>query len=175
MTVLAGTGTNDYEDDFTSEFYCDTLNTTALWDTIHGEFKLPPFELALFGSYDTPGGSTDLDLAGDIAFVADTDAGLVIIDITDPSNPALPGAVAAGSARRLDVEGDYVYVAGCDALYVIDVRDPLNPMSVGSCDTPGYAKDVAAEMIRCPRDRAGKSQRRVKLTLTWSFKWGLYI
>ena len=47
----AGAVTNAYVEDFATKQYCDTLNTTAWWDTIIGEIKLAPFELSLKGSY----------------------------------------------------------------------------------------------------------------------------
>ena len=35
-------GIASHVEDFTSRQYCDTLNTTACWDTVAGELKLPP-------------------------------------------------------------------------------------------------------------------------------------
>ena len=40
--------------DFSTKESCDTLNTTAFWDTIGEQLKLHPFSLELVGSYDTP-------------------------------------------------------------------------------------------------------------------------
>jgi hypothetical protein len=37
-------GTRSYVENFTSTQYKDTLNTTALWDTVAGEFTLHDFE-----------------------------------------------------------------------------------------------------------------------------------
>ncbi|UCF06042.1 MAG: T9SS type A sorting domain-containing protein [bacterium] len=97
----------------------------------------------LAGSYDPGADTWGVEVSGNVAYLGATSVGLVAVDITDPSNPTLLGTVSAGSARQLDVEGDYVYVAGYGALYVIDVSDPSNPVSVDSYTTPGIASDVA--------------------------------
>jgi hypothetical protein len=38
---------------FNSRQYCDTLNTSAWWDTLAGELGLHPFELSFAGSCST--------------------------------------------------------------------------------------------------------------------------
>jgi hypothetical protein len=142
--VIAEAVNNHYEENFTSRQYCDTLNTKALWDTISGELKLPPFELILAGSYDTPGGSADLALAGDMAFVADAAAGLVIVDISNPASPSLLGSYdTPGSAQGLWIDGDWAYV--CDdgpGLLIIDISNGAAPSLVGSYNTGGRAFGV---------------------------------
>jgi hypothetical protein len=136
---------NRYVEDFTTTQYKDTLNTTAWWDTVAGELKLPPFELTLTGSYDTPGYAHGIALSGDYAYVADGFAGLQVIDITDTANPSL-----AGSYNTLDyawgvaISGDYAYVADDEfGLQVIDISNPTNPLLAGNYDTPGNARSVA--------------------------------
>ncbi|UCF06043.1 MAG: hypothetical protein JSV33_03150, partial [bacterium] len=80
--VATGTAPDYFTEDFTSNVYCDTFSTTALWDTISGELKLPPFELTLAGSYDTPGSARGIVTDGDYAYVAGVAAGLQVIDIS---------------------------------------------------------------------------------------------
>lgn len=58
-------------EDFTKKQYRDPVNTTALWDTVAGEVKLYPFELALAGSYNTPGNAYGVAIWGDYAYVTD--------------------------------------------------------------------------------------------------------
>ncbi len=60
-----------YVEDFTTTQYCDTLNTTCWWDTEAGEIRLPPFELQLAGSCDTPTDARGIAIHGDYAFVAE--------------------------------------------------------------------------------------------------------
>ena len=83
-------------------------------------------------------------VSGNYAYVADWDAGLQVIDVSDPANPQRVGRCDAWYARGVAVSGNYAYVAGDWAgLHVIDVRNPANPRRVGGYDTPGVAWGVA--------------------------------
>jgi hypothetical protein len=143
--VAVGTGINHYTESFTSKLYCDTLNTTALWDTVAGELKLRPFELTLAGSYGTPDNAYGVALSGDYAYVADQASGLRVIDVSDPANPTSAGSCdTPGYANAVAISGDYVYVAdNISGLQVIDISNPTSPSLAGNYDTPGYARDVA--------------------------------
>ena len=97
------------------------------------------------GSCATQGLAIGVAVSGSYAYVADTDAGLRVIDI---SNPASPTEVAScdtpGSAWGVAVSGSYAYVADTDSgLRIIDISNPASPTEVGSCDTAGYVWDVA--------------------------------
>jgi hypothetical protein len=143
--VLAGVASLNYLEDFSTEQHCDSLNTTALWDTGSGVLSLHPFELVLVGSIDSPGDARDVTVEGNYAFTADRYPGLRVIDISDPANPVLAAAYnTSGIAYGVTIDGDYAYVADdVGGLVVIDITDPTNPTLAGSYDTPGYAYDVA--------------------------------
>jgi len=145
VAVLAGTDTNQYTEDFTSTLYCDALNTTAWWDTVSGELKLPPFDLTLAGSCDTPSEPQHIALAGDYAYVADYLSGLQVIDISDPTSPTIAGSYDTQDyATFTALAGDYAYVTDwTSGLQVIDISDPTSPTLAGSYDTPGSAIGVA--------------------------------
>ena len=83
-------------------------------------------------------------VAGDYAYVADWDAGLRVVDVSDLAHPTEVGYYdTPGSAEDVAVAGGYAYVADEDAgLRVIDVGDPAHPTEVGYYDTPGHAWDV---------------------------------
>jgi hypothetical protein len=134
-----------YIEDFTTTQYKDTLNTTAWWDTLSGELKLPPFELGLAGSYDTPGLAIGVCIDGDYAYIADENSGLQVIDISDPTSPLSAGSFnTSGYAQGVAIAGDHAYVAdGAYGLQVIDISNPTVPLLAGSCDTPGGAFAVA--------------------------------
>ncbi|MBN1888095.1 MAG: carboxypeptidase regulatory-like domain-containing protein [Thermoflexales bacterium] len=86
-----------------------------------------------------------LALSATHAYVAAGDAGLRVLDVSDPINPIEVGYYdTPGSARGVALAGDYAYVAaGEDGLRVIDVSNPISPTELGSCDTPGSARGVA--------------------------------
>ena len=87
----------------------------------------------------------DVAVAGDYAYVADDDAGLRIIDVTDPATPIETGVYdTPEKAFGVAVAGDYAYVGdGYGGLRIIDVTDPAAPTEAGFYDTPGDARGVA--------------------------------
>jgi hypothetical protein len=95
------------------------------------------------GSYATGNDTWGVTVSGNVAYLGVAGGGLMTVDISDPTTPGLLGSVLAGSARRLDVEGDFAYVAGFSAVYVIDVSDPSAPTVVDFYDTPGIASGVS--------------------------------
>ncbi len=94
----------------------------------------------LAGFYDTPGTALDLAVVGNRAYVADGDAGLHILDISNPAAPALLGTYP-GQARKVAVAGNYAYVVQRGTwsgeqwvgggLRILDVSDPTTPQEVG--------------------------------------------
>jgi hypothetical protein len=87
---------------------------------------------------------SDLELAGDLAFVGSYDEGLVIIDIADPTQPKRIGQFDCGGGSQYDVqlhpEAKYALLTtdnsnskchtGDQGSMVIDVSDPANPREV---------------------------------------------
>lgn len=75
-------------------------------------------------------------VAGQYAYVADSDGGLRIIDISNPTNPFEIGFFDTPyDAVDLDVSGNYVYLAEENyGIYVLDVSDPANPLEVSFYD-----------------------------------------
>jgi hypothetical protein len=84
-------------------------------------------------------------VAGTRMYVADSFAGLRVIEIGFPANPVQVGALAtAGEALDVAVAGATAYVAsGAVGLAVVDVGNPAGPVALGTLDTPGYARGVA--------------------------------
>ena len=117
-----------YVEDFTTKEYCDTLTTSAWWDTVAGEVKLHPFELTLAGSYDTPGPAYGVTISGDYAYVAEGGSVLGDIDIRDPTNPAPAGIWdVPDNARDVAISGDHAYVTdGGTGVWVVDISDPAS-------------------------------------------------
>jgi hypothetical protein len=82
-------------------------------------------------------------LSGSTAHVACGPIGICLMDISDPENPAwfaqfLPG----DQANDVEIANNYAFVAG-DQLTILDVKDPENIHTVGSCDLPGVAWRMA--------------------------------
>jgi hypothetical protein len=130
---------NEYVEDFFTTQHRDTLNTTALWDVVMGELKLPPYEPTIVGTYNAGGAANGVTVSGDHVFVASAYGGLDVLDISDPTNPAYAGGCGTpGNAYDVTVSGNYAFVPdGSPGLQVIDISDPTNPTIAGTCDTPG--------------------------------------
>lgn len=126
-------------EDFTTTNFMDPVHTTALWDTVSGELRLPPFELTSVGSCDTPGEACRVSAAGDMAFIADGPNGIVILDVTDTSAtvPALSTATAAW--------------------WCSTYRIPPDPVPKGNCSVEGLSRDavLAGDIAYMSLDTAG--------------------
>ncbi len=98
----------------------------------------------LIAAFETPGTANDIQIWNNLAYVADGEDGLRIIDIADLDNLNEIGALdTEGNACAVEVIGHYVYIANGDSgLCVIDVSDPEHPGLAGEFDTPGMANHV---------------------------------
>jgi hypothetical protein len=89
----------------------------------------------------------DVALSGNLAYVAEDDSGLYVVDVSKPQAPYAVGRCSLpGYALRVAASGDFAYVAGLDVggkLRVIDVSNPQEPYQVGWAGFPGTAKGVA--------------------------------
>ena len=65
LSVATGAAPRRYLEDFTTKDYCDTLSTTARWDTLAGELRLPDQELSVIGSPAAPAYTIGVALDGD--------------------------------------------------------------------------------------------------------------
>ena len=91
----------------------------------------PPLELiGVLHDDDALNGAHDVELQGDIAYVAGKGGNLAIIDISDPTAPALLGSIvdpeALEDAETVLPMGD-VLLLGTRDLLAVDVADPTNP------------------------------------------------
>lgn len=86
-----------------------------------------------------------IDISGTNAFVADDfGGGLKIINISNLNDLSITSICdSIISPQKLEVIGNYVYVAEKFALNVVDVSDLNRPLLVGVCRTTDYANDIA--------------------------------
>ncbi len=122
-------------------------NGLQLFDTniiSHGQ-NTEEFETrTIYPTFDKAQG---IFVRGNYAYVADGFAGLVILDISDITNPVLVGVYnTPGYALRVYVVDNLAYVADSyGGLRIIDVSDVSNPHEIGHHQTPGYARDVVVK------------------------------
>ena len=86
-------------------------------------------------------------MSGDYAYVAYGYSGLVVIDVSDPTNPTYVGGYDPHDceyAQDVVVSGGYAFLAcGYDGLLVVDVSDPANPTYTGSYNGADDVMDMA--------------------------------
>jgi hypothetical protein len=100
----------------------------------------PVFRSGFFDSGD----ALNVQLVGNLGFLANRTAGLQIIDCSNPQAPVLVAAHPTwGLAQDVQVRGRYAYVATWAAgLEIFDILNPAFPKRIGHCDTPGLAHHV---------------------------------
>ncbi|MHA1680807.1 MAG: hypothetical protein ACTSUE_07355 [Promethearchaeota archaeon] len=86
----------------------------------------------------------DLDIEGDVVYIADGASGLLVLNISNPDNPSPLGSeTTSGEIRDVFVDGDYVYMAAWDqGLAVSYVADPTNPGAEVYENATGNARGV---------------------------------
>jgi len=90
------------------------------------------------GGYDTSGYAFGMAVSGNYAYVADSGAGLQVIDVSNPANPQRVGGNSLVDARGLIVAGTNVFVAaGYDGLVIFDLFRPSLRLEPVSTQQPG--------------------------------------
>ena len=132
-------------EEFDTEAYWDEDFTTAFWDAGTGKLHLHTFFPSERGFYNTPDIALDVAIAGTVAYVADRQSGLQIINIANPASPTLIGSYdTPDEAYGVAISGTRAYVAdNLGGLQIIDVSNPASPTLLGSYDTAGNCFGVA--------------------------------
>jgi hypothetical protein len=91
-------------------------------------------EIIEIGVIDTPGDANDVTVIGELAYIADSQAGLRIIDISNPEELSEIGFFdTPGTALGVSISGAYAYIAdGNGGLCIVDISDPENPQAIGA-------------------------------------------
>lgn len=97
------------------------------------------------GVFNAPGFARGVAVYGNYAYVADSDSGLRIIDISNLASPTEVGFYnTPGNAYAVAVVDSFAYVADGDfGLRIINIHDPANPVETGYYDPSWYIADVA--------------------------------
>ncbi|MDG2005107.1 MAG: hypothetical protein P8J20_17430 [Novosphingobium sp.] len=103
------------------------INTMA-----DGEFRNNKLKRAATWNPDKVlAGARHITLAGEIAYVT-ANAGLVVVDLTDPLNPVLASVQPLRDARASAVQFRYLWVTDAEGLKLFDVTDLRRPVAVPS-------------------------------------------
>lgn len=104
-----------------------------------------PDSLLLVSSFTVDGGPYAIQTKGNLALISYRNfEGLDIYDLSNIQNPTHLKRVYLGNFSNiyigtiasLEFIGDLVYLAGSSGFLVLNIADPVNPVSVGSLDLP---------------------------------------
>jgi len=96
----------------------------------------------------------DLRVVGPHLFAAADAGGLIVIDVSDSTNPQQIGSLSLGGnweARHLDVAGGLAYIRGYDTssyeakLFIVDVGDPAHPSLSWDFDLVNRGGEIEVE------------------------------
>jgi len=124
------------------------IGTTTPSEKLHlGNGRLlidTPSNPILIETYDSTGNPVDVYVSGKYAYVADSAAGLQIIDISNPASTTLTGTYnTTGNANKVQVSGKYAYVSdGVSGMQIIDISNPASPVLAGTYNTPGNSQGL---------------------------------
>lgn len=96
--------------------------------------------------YTNIGSVADIEVVGNLAYLACGANGLRIFDVSNPANPVRVGQIlsSSGAADGVAVSGNYAYVANnSDGLRIYDVSNPATPINVGHTNIGGFPAGVA--------------------------------
>ncbi|MDI6700736.1 MAG: hypothetical protein QME48_05830 [bacterium] len=138
-TVATGGNTYDVEIiEDTILIAAKGLNGIGIYD-VEGDTILTEI-----GVCETNGYTYELEVIGNRLYVGARSGGLIIVDITDKSNPMVVGEYRGyGESRRMAIEGDRMYVASGDGgVMIMDITDRENPEVISQCWTRDIGEDV---------------------------------
>ncbi|MFX1569057.1 MAG: LVIVD repeat-containing protein [Promethearchaeota archaeon] len=80
----------------------------------------------------------DVQVHGNYAYVTNND-GLMVIDVSNPSNPNKVGELLCGGAFGIDVSSNLVYIASVsNGMIIADISNPTNPVQLGQYSGGAY-------------------------------------
>ena len=120
------------------------MRLLALSLAIVGSLASPAAALITVSTLATPGRSFDIEVVDGIAYVAALEAGVRIVDVSDPTAPVEIGAIeVTDNAWQISVvDGIGYLVDGINGLWTIDVADPSNPTTLGFIAGTGWSVEI---------------------------------
>lgn len=125
------------------EFHISVTNNPTILDS----FKTEDQEVGFveFANFDDNGGHAEaIDIKDGIAYIANQDQGLEIVNISNPNKPEkLACLKTISSALEIHVKDDFVYVSQSTlGVAIINVQNPKNPLLVANIKPGGLVREV---------------------------------
>jgi hypothetical protein len=99
----------------------------------------------IISHYPTTGSIRGIGFFQNYAYVADSDTGILIVNISNPSNPQCEGFYPAQPNTNIFIQSHYAYVTQPiqhEAMAILDLSQPANPVLVGMADAYGLEYGV---------------------------------
>jgi hypothetical protein len=87
-----------------------------------------------------------IDVSRDMAYVAQSEGGLLVVDVSDPRKPVLAATYTSPDIVKpmyVAVSGDLLYLGDHGRLHVMDISDPRKPRSTGFIEVSGFIDGMA--------------------------------
>ena len=83
-----------------------------------------PYNPSNSGDVGTPTGAVDVCAYGDFAYIADQQTGVIIINVSDPTNPRVVNVIDfETNVESIFVKYPYLYVGSWDGLYIFEISN----------------------------------------------------
>ena len=133
-----------FTEDFSTLAHCDTVNTTACWDTGCGTLHLYPYAPQAESAIEVPECAFSFARSGDLVFIGEIDIGIRVIDISNIHEMHyLDGFLYVADPMDLEVDGDRLFVAAQTRLLIVDISDPGQLVILGETSEVSQVNDVA--------------------------------
>ncbi|HQL13942.1 MAG TPA: hypothetical protein PLN88_07830 [Candidatus Cloacimonadota bacterium] len=114
--------------------------------------------LQLLGELAVPGEALKVKVEGNYAFIASRQAGLNVVDVSNPAAPVRVGGFdTTGYANSIDISGNLAAVSsGSGGVYIFDITHPRSFFLVQQLNTIGYtnnARFVGDKLVVAARDQ----------------------
>lgn len=98
----------------------------------------------------------DMEISGDVVYVAEHTAGLALFDVSDPVNPIELPFVPIPDMMRIDQSNGWVFAAGTSSLTVVDATDPASAAIVANLTSaPGRDVQVVDDLLLVASNQDG--------------------
>jgi len=116
------------------------LDISGVGSTVPESAAMPNFNLV--GIYRTSREANSLFVAGDVVYLANGGDGLVMLDVSVPSDPAVIGQYELQNAEDVVVADSVAYVIAGNKLSLIDVSTASAPRAVGEYELGSAIRDL---------------------------------
>lgn len=87
----------------------------------------------------------NLDLDGNVLAVTAHTDGVLLYDISSPSNPVYSATIPTNNSWTVELSGGYAFVADEDKILVVDINNLSSPIQVGEIVTTNAVKGLSVE------------------------------